>query len=342
MKFGLMLITQDPPRAEGIVRRWQEVLQIAVAAEESGFDGVFVPEHHMAEDGCLPSPLVGLAAIAARTTRIEVGTAAILLPFHHPIRVAEDAAMVDVISNGRLRLGCGLGNLDIGAALFGVDREGQVARLEESIDLIRRAWAGEDFNHHSEHFRTTGRISPLPVAAEMWLAGMSAVGARRAARLGLPWLSDPLHNTSVVAYWAEAYRREGGERGNSARLGVVMVRDGWVDDSMEAVERTWWPHARADLSGRLAYFQSAPPAVADRDPVLASMLTETDLNFERHRADRLIVGSPRECIGQIRELDRAVSMDYLIMRLRMPSGPGFDSELACIRRFGAEVIAALR
>jgi len=342
MKFGLLLITQDPPRAAGIVRRWQEVLQTAIAAEESGFDGVFVPEHHMAEDGCLPSPLVGLAAIAARTTRLELGTAAILLPFHHPIRVAEDAAMVDVISNGRLRLGCGLGNLDVGAALFGVDRDRQVARLEESIDLIRRAWAGEDFDHRGEHFRTTGRISPLPIGAKIWLAGMSAVGARRAARLGLPWLSDPLHNTAVVACWAEGYRREGGERGTSGHLGVVMVRDGWVADSLEAVERIWWPHARADFSGRLAYFQAAPRAVAELDPVLASMRTEADLDFERHRTDRLIVGSPRECIGQIRELDRVVGMDYLIMRLRMPSGPGFDEELACIRRFGTEVITAFR
>ena len=342
MKFGLLLITQDPPRAEGIVRRWQEVLQIAAVAEESGFDGVFVPEHHMADDGCLPSPLVGLAAIAARTTRLELGTAAFLLPFHHPIRVAEDAAMVDVISNGRLRLGCGLGNLDVGAALFDVDRESQVARLEESIGLVRRAWAGEDFDHRGEHFRTKGRISPLPVGAEMWLAAMSAAGVRRAARLGLPWLSDPLHNTAVVAYWADVYRRGGEEHGTSSDLRVVMVRDGWIADSMEEVEQTWWPHARADLSGRQEYFQTAPRTVAERDPVLASIAAEADLDFERHRVERLIVGSPEECVAQIRELDRALDMDYLIMRLRMPSGPGFDEELACIRRFGGEVIPAFR
>jgi alkanesulfonate monooxygenase SsuD/methylene tetrahydromethanopterin reductase-like flavin-dependent oxidoreductase (luciferase family) len=342
MKFGLLLITQDPPRAEKIAHRWQEVLQVAVVAEESGFDGVFVPEHHMTDDGCVPSPLVGLAAIAARTTRLELGTAALLLPFHHPIRVAEDAAVLDVISNGRLRLGCGLGNLDVGTALFDVDRESQARRLEQSIDLVRRAWAGEHFDHQGEHFRTKGRISPLPVGAELWLAGMSATGARRAARLGVPWLSDPLHNTAVVAYWADVYRRAGEEHGTSGDLRVVMVRDGWVGDSLEQVEQAWWPHARTDFSGRLEYFTTAPRTVAERDPVLASIAAEADLDFERHRAGRLIVGSPEECVAQIRELDRALDMDYLIMRLRMPSGPGFDEELACIRRFGGEVIQAFR
>jgi alkanesulfonate monooxygenase SsuD/methylene tetrahydromethanopterin reductase-like flavin-dependent oxidoreductase (luciferase family) len=341
MKLGLMLITQDPPRAEGIARRWQELLQIADVAEESGFSGVFVPEHHMAEDGCLPSPLVGLAVIAARTTRIELGTAALLLPFHHPIRVAEDAAVVDVISNGRLRLGCGLGNLDVGAALFDVDRASQVGRLEESLDLVRRAWAGEEFDHRGEGLRTAGRISPLPIGAELWLAGMSAAGAGRAARLGLPWLSDPLHNNAVVAHWADLYRRGGREHGTSGDLHVVMIRDGWVADSLEEAKRAWWPHAHADLSGRIEYFRSAPRAVAERDPVLAGIAAGDDLDFERHRTDRLIVGSPEDCVDQIRALDRAVGMDFLIMRLRMPSGPGFRDELACIRRFGAEVIPAL-
>lgn len=342
MRFGLMLITQAPPRGEGIVERWREVLEVAVVAEESGFDGVFVPEHHMAEDGCLPSPFVGLAAIAARTCRIELGTAACVLPFHHPMRIAEDAAMVDVLSNGRMRLGCGLGNIDVGASLFGIARASQVERLEESIDVIRRAWAGETVVHESEHFTTSGRISPLPVAAELWLAGMSAPGVRRAARLGLPWLSDPLHNTAVVAGWARTYREHCLESGATPR--VMMMRDGWVADGIDDARAVWWAHAHADLAPRLdTYFRTAPRAVAERDPVLASISSAEQMRFESYRDDRVIVGSPSDCIAQITDLDQAVGgIDYLVMRMRMPTGPGVDEEIACVRRFGRDVIPALR
>lgn len=343
MKLGLMLMTQDPPRAGRIVERWQQLLELARVAEESGFDGVFVPEHHMADDACLPSPLVALAAIAARTSRIELGTAALVLPFHHPVSVAEDAAVLDVISSGRVRLGCGLGRHDIGAAMFGVQREEQLARLEEGIDIIRRAWAGEAFDHAGEHFRAVGRIAPLPVGAELWLAAMSASGVRRAARLGLPWLSDPIHNNAVVGHWARAYREAGDEHGTKDALKLVMIRDAWVEDSLIEVERTWWPHTRDDLVGRAGFYRNLPRAVAERDPVLAAAMEVGEFDFHRHRAERFIVGSPTDCIEQIREFDKTVGgIDYLVCRMRMPTGPAFDAEVECVQRFGREVAPAVR
>ncbi len=103
MKFGLLFRPQDPPNAENIGRRWQETLDAAQAAEEAGFDGVFVPEHHMMPDGYLPAPLVACGALAARTRRVDVGTTVFLLPYYNPVQVAEQAAMVDVISGGRMR-----------------------------------------------------------------------------------------------------------------------------------------------------------------------------------------------------------------------------------------------
>jgi alkanesulfonate monooxygenase SsuD/methylene tetrahydromethanopterin reductase-like flavin-dependent oxidoreductase (luciferase family) len=114
MKFGILFRPQDPPQAANIVGRWQEILAAARVAEEVGFDGLFVPEHHMMPDGYLPSPWAALGALAAITEHVEIGTTIHLLPFEHPIHVAEHGAMVDVISNGRLRLGCGLGNFPDG------------------------------------------------------------------------------------------------------------------------------------------------------------------------------------------------------------------------------------
>src|ERR1700753_636144 len=89
MKFGVLLRSQDPPNAANIVQRWQEQLRAAEVLEEAGFDGVFLPEHHMMDDGYPHNPWPALGALAARTKRIPVGTTVHLLPFYHPIHVAE-------------------------------------------------------------------------------------------------------------------------------------------------------------------------------------------------------------------------------------------------------------
>ncbi len=216
MKFGLLFRPQDPPNAKNIGRRWQETLDAAQAAEEAGFDGVFVPEHHMMPDGYLPAPLVACGALAARTRRVDVGTTVFLLPYYNPVQVAEQAAMVDVISGGRMRLGCGLGALPEEFALYGIDSKTQISRFEEAIGLVREAWSGSELNHHGKHFTATGKISPVPQGAELWLGAMSDGGVRRAARFGAPWITDPLHNISVMSEWTDLYRQAGAEYGTEA------------------------------------------------------------------------------------------------------------------------------
>src|SRR4051794_27191450 len=111
MKFGILFRPQDPPDGARLVQRWEEILQAATVAEASGFDGVFVPEHHQMPDGYPPSVWGPLGALAAVTDRIDIGTTIQQLTYDHPIHVAEHAAMVDILSNGRLRLGCGMGYL---------------------------------------------------------------------------------------------------------------------------------------------------------------------------------------------------------------------------------------
>ena len=100
MKFGLLFRPQDPPNAEHIGQRWQEILAAGQVAEEAGWDGLFVPEHHMMPDAYLPSPWAPLGALAALTERVDIGTTVHLLPFEHPVHVAEHSAMVDVLSGG--------------------------------------------------------------------------------------------------------------------------------------------------------------------------------------------------------------------------------------------------
>jgi alkanesulfonate monooxygenase SsuD/methylene tetrahydromethanopterin reductase-like flavin-dependent oxidoreductase (luciferase family) len=284
MRFGVLFMPQDPPDGRNIVQRWAEILDAAVVAEEAGFDGVFVPEHHMMPDGYLPSPLVACAALAARTKRVEIGTTIFLLPFYHPIQVAEAAAMVDIISNGRMR--------------------------------------------------------PLPVSPELWLGAMSEPGVRRAARFGAPWATDPLHNIHVIRDWADIYSAAGEEYGTSGRLKIHLQRDAWVADDLDEVERDWWPHVRRD---HFFYFQQVPRWVADREPFLQDIHAEEDFDFHRHRQDRMIVGSPDDCVEQLKKFDDELDdLDYVFMRFRVASGPSHEKELECLRRFGRDVIPRLR
>lgn len=339
MKFGLLHRPQDPPNAENIGRRWQEVLRASELAEEVGFDGLFVPEHHMMPDGYNPAPIVTCAAIAARTTRVDVGTTVFLLPFYNPIQVAEQAAMVDVLSGGRMILGCGIGNFEPEFALYGLEKKGQGRRFEEALDLVQRAWAGEDIDHDGSFYRAKGKISPLPRNARLWIGAMSEVGVRRAARFGCPWPTDPLHNVHVMKEWADLYRAAGEEHGTSQKLSIALLRDGWVADDLDAVERDWWPHIRFE---HWFYFSQIPRWVLDREPLLEGVEKEEDFLFENHRQDRLIVGSPEDCIAQIRMFEEAVGNEYLIMSFRVAQGPSHEKELECIEQFGREVIAPYR
>lgn len=337
MKFGILFRIQDPPRGEHIGRRMRESIQAAQAAEKAGFDGVFLPEHHMMDDGYLPNPFPLLGAMAATTERIHIGTTVHLLPFYNPIQTAEASAVVDRISGGRLRLGVGIGNFAPEFELMGLNKKDQVGRFSEAIELLKQAWTGEEFDFQGRFYNAKGRITPAPVGAKLWIGAMSDVGVRRAAKHGCPWPTDPLHNIAVLKHWAGVYRKAGREFGTSETCSVVLLRDGWIADSLAEVEKEWWPLVRAD---HWMYFQKVPRFITGLEPSLSDVTDEHDFKFEQHRIDRFVVGPADECISSIRKMQEELGMDYLILTFRFALGPDHARHLECIRRFGAEVIPA--
>src|SRR4030095_8019099 len=144
MKFGL-----GPLQAGG---DFEETIRECERAEAAGFDSVWLGEHH---NSILlyPAPLVGLAAIAARTRRVRLGTGVLLLPLYHPLAVAEEAAMVDVISRGRLILGVGAGYAPEEFAAFGVSIKERGRRMDEAVPLIHQLWSEENVTHHGRYYR---------------------------------------------------------------------------------------------------------------------------------------------------------------------------------------------
>src|SRR6516225_8988280 len=135
IKFGYQLDFRNPPNSgRSFTDLYRDCLEQVEIAESLGFDSIWLTEHHFTDDGYLPSMLPAAAAIAARTRRVTIGTFVLLAPFQHPLKLAEDAAVVDVISNGRLRLGLGQGYRQEEFDGFGVPR---AERLGRTLKLSR-------------------------------------------------------------------------------------------------------------------------------------------------------------------------------------------------------------
>ncbi len=189
MEFGLLYDFRNPPQWRiPPAELYAETLDHIQAMEALGFPVVWVTEHHFIDDEYLPSVLTAAAAIAARTSRVTIGTAVLLLPLQDAIRVAEDAAVVDVISNGRLRLGLGLGYKLEEFDAFRVPRASRRSLMEEGIEVIRAAWADGAQSYDGEHYNFRDiSVTPKPVqrpGPEIWLAGRADAPVRRAARMG--------------------------------------------------------------------------------------------------------------------------------------------------------------
>src|SRR5438093_6841821 len=156
VQIGIGLFTAQVPPDSGrtFSQEYREIVDLVRLAETMGFDSAWVSEHHGSSDGYMPSLLPTLAAFAAATERIKLGTGVLLAPFHNPLRLAEDAAVIDQISGGRLILGLGLAWREEEFRMFGIPIKERVRRTVETIEILRRAWTGERFSFD-------GRIYPL-------------------------------------------------------------------------------------------------------------------------------------------------------------------------------------
>ncbi|HKJ23877.1 MAG TPA: LLM class flavin-dependent oxidoreductase, partial [Myxococcota bacterium] len=161
-------------------------LDMAEYCDAQGFDSIVLSEHHGTDDGYLPGPLAFAGCILGRTKRIRVGVAALLLPLHDPIRVAEDLAVLDLASGGRIGITAGLGYRESEYAMFGKDWAGRGKLFDDCLEALQACWSGEPFEWQGR----TIRLSPRPLTRPhppVFVGGMGKNAARRAARFGLPF-----------------------------------------------------------------------------------------------------------------------------------------------------------
>ena len=191
MKFGIGYYSlQSPPHNPRDHKDlYSEMLEEIVAAEDRGFESAWLTEHHLLEDGYCPSLLVTAAAIAARTKKVRIGTGIYLMPLHDPIRTAEDAAVVDLISNGRLILGLGLGYRQEEFDVFGKSLKERKGRIEESIEILRKSWSEGSFSFKGRYYNYENiNVTPKPVQNPLpiWIGAFSEPAIKRAASMNAP------------------------------------------------------------------------------------------------------------------------------------------------------------
>lgn len=170
---------------------YKERLEQIAAAEDLGFDSVWLTEHHFCDDGYTPSPLVICANIAARTKAMHMGTNLMLLPIADPVRVAEDAATLSLLSGGRFDLGVGLGYRQVEFEQFGRQVSHRPSLMEEGIEIIRQAWSGQAVDFDGKRFKVNNlHITPVPEhAPKILLGGMAPPAVDRVARIADGFLS---------------------------------------------------------------------------------------------------------------------------------------------------------
>ena len=204
MKFGILAVADHYPDElpRTVARFYGELLEQAEAADALGFDSFWVAEHHFHQYGTIPRPPVWMAAAAQRTRRIRLGAAVVVLPFDNPLRSAEDYAMVDVLSSGRLNLGVGSGYLSHEYAGFNVDPAEKRERFDEALDILLRAWTGERFSYAGKYHRVDDvRLNVAPVQKPrppVWVAVLRNEAAPLVGARGLPVMTIPYAATEHI------------------------------------------------------------------------------------------------------------------------------------------------
>ena len=231
MFFGLRFDFRNPDLGGvSTADRYAAALEMVEWADRLGGMTVAVSEHHGSDDGYLPSPLVMLSAMAARTTNVRFMVAALITSFYDPIRLAEDLVVLDNISRGRVDLVLGSGYVPSEFEMYGVPSSERAARLKETLQTLQAAFTGEPFEYRGR----TVRVTPAPDRAGgpgLMLGGSSEVAARRAARLGVGFIP-------VSAEVWEFYRDEVQQLGG-ADPGESIVGENYTLALFDDVERGW-------------------------------------------------------------------------------------------------------
>ena len=263
VNFGLWYDFRNPaPWTIPFERLYAQALEQIVEAERLGFDSIWMTEHHFCDDGYTPSPLVMAGAIGSRTQRLRIGTNLMILPLHNPVRIAEDAATLSLLTAGRFDLGVGIGYRELEFNEFGRELKQRPSLIEEAIEIIRRAWAGEAVSFDGKRFKVGNvRITPPPEhKPNLYLGGMAEPAINRAARI-----ADGFLSTGGIGH--DVYLDCLAKNGRSPQDGVIIAGH-WaiISDDPEREAQVVGPHVLYQSNQYIEWGAFGPPDTTPRFP----------------------------------------------------------------------------
>jgi alkanesulfonate monooxygenase SsuD/methylene tetrahydromethanopterin reductase-like flavin-dependent oxidoreductase (luciferase family) len=340
MRIGYMIelnkgeYDQPMPGREDVHETMEAMIRQGEIAERAGFHSVLVPDRHGRTENYFPGPLQLLTILAQETEKVAIGSFTLVSTLYHPMHIAEQCAVIDNLSEGRLFMTMSRGYHEGYWKQFGIPREKLLGRFKEELEVVRLACQGERFDFHGKHFDVEdGLLVPQPYQEGGWpiWGGGNAVPAaiRRSAEYGECFTCD--HFPLEKANWEERvglYRERAEELGKKPY--VVIMRDGWVGDSFEEAAATFGHHTANDM--RWYWRQGMMPG---HHPDFQS---EEDLTPEKLRP-HMVIGTAEECIERISFYEEEFGIDYLVMGFRRPTGPSLEEVEEQIQRFGEEVVS---
>ena len=327
MRFGFI------PTEGGLF--FPEALEEAVYGESLGFDSVWMEEHHSIRNHYWPSPLMVLAGFATRTTRVQLGMDIAVLPLYHPVRAAEDMAMLDIMSNGRAIFGAAIGYRPPEFDLYGISLDDRGARFVEALKIMRALWAEGEVDFDGRFFQAKGALEPRPAQPiPLWLGGWGPLSLKRAATLGDAWLPGPTANLEKLLDAQAQYRQELTALGKDpAATPTPLTREVVIADTREQAwelaERHLLVNYRDEYAGGWEH-----PLIGAQD---ATPVNQLDVLGQ----DRFIIGNPDDCIARLRRFEDTFGVDHLICRLYYP-GMSHAHIMRELELLAKEVIPAFR
>ncbi|HUA35490.1 MAG TPA: LLM class flavin-dependent oxidoreductase [Candidatus Binataceae bacterium] len=337
LNVGLLFPFRNPPQwRRPFAQFYAEQLEQTRVAEELGFNEIWLTEHHFAEDGYSPAILPIASAIAAITKRIRIGTYLVLLPLHNAVRVAEDAATVDIISNGRFDLGVGQGYAPGEFAAYGIDRKTRAARLEEGIEVIRGAWTKDDFSFEGRHYNVKNiRLMPRPVQSPhppLWIGAGAPKAIERAGRMGCHFmgLANPVAQQTYDASLKKAGR-------NPKDFKAAQLHFTYIARTTDEA----WAHCQEHLHYMIMWYSRWLAESGDYLGANMPALPEPAKLRDAQVMFPLLIGNPNEVAAKLNQSFKQVRTTDLVLAMNLP-GLAPERSRSSMELFAREVAPQLK
>jgi alkanesulfonate monooxygenase SsuD/methylene tetrahydromethanopterin reductase-like flavin-dependent oxidoreductase (luciferase family) len=280
-----------------------ELAKQGTIAEEMGFHSFWLPENHFGDQRSLPAPLMLLSAVAATTGKIKLGSTSYLLPIRNPILAAEEVAVLDRLSGGRVILGVGRGVQPAMFDVFDIPVKEKRQRFKQNLEIMINAWHGQPIitaNGEQEEIR----LAPLPIQTPhppIWVAAFGPLALKQAGSLGLPYLASPVETLTTLADNYRAHREHASNAGVTNIQAVPVMRTLFVSQDKSLVK-----NVKAALDEGMGHSMRSENAIVD---------------------DWTIIGDLPYVKDKISEYETEIGMTHLIVRGQIP-GISNDEQLA--------------